>query len=280
MLKFLTNPTFVLLITLAVVIPYIAFDLFFARHQSPQVLSQSTTVVANSPTPSIVSSPTPTLQARPKPSKSTYSIALYGDSMVDTMGEDLPYLAEALAVSYPETKFNLYNYGIGAQNVAAGLERVNSAFSYQTRSYVPIAQINADIIIIGSFAYNPFVPHNRDLHWQTLTQLIMELKKTDADLYMLVEIAPIYSGFGVGPGGINWVDEIAKEQAVNIKQQLESALSLAKAVGLPLIDAYSPSQVAGGFGDKVYVSTHDGIHPSVEGHHLIAGVIVKTVKLL
>ena len=92
--------------------------------------------------------------------------------MVDTMGENMEYLGESLQTVYPQTKFNLYNYGIGGQNVKQGLDRFNQPFSYQTRNYPPIIGINADIIIVASFAYNPFSPHNRDQHWLTLTELV------------------------------------------------------------------------------------------------------------
>ncbi|MEK7561301.1 MAG: SGNH/GDSL hydrolase family protein [Patescibacteria group bacterium] len=202
-----------------------------------------------------------------------------GDSMVDTMGENLDYLKESLRARYPETYFNFYNYGIGGQNVAQGLDRFNQSFTYQTRNYPPIGEISADIIIIASFAYNPFSPHNRDQHWLTLTELVTTAKQTGADVYMLAEIAPLSTGFGDGPGGINWPPDLANQQAENIRQQLENAVSLSRSLGVPLINAYAKSTVDSQFGDRVYISAHDGIHPSVEGHLLMADLIAQTIVL-
>lgn len=199
--------------------------------------------------------------------------------MVDTMGENLEYLQATLLTLYPQTTFNLYNYGIGGQNVAQGLERFNKPFTQKTRSYPPITEISADIIIVASFAYNPFSPHNRDQHWQNLTQLVTNIRETGADTYILAEIAPLKTSFGNGPGGINLPSDSAAAHAQNITEQLENTVSLSKSIGVPLIDAYTVSTTDGRFADKVYVSAHDGIHPSVEGHLLMAGLIAQTIKL-
>jgi len=76
--------------------------------------------------------------------------------MIDTMGENLDYMQKSLGAKYPGTTFKLYNYGIGSQNIEQGLARLNSSFSYQTRNYPPLSKISADVLILGSFAYNPF----------------------------------------------------------------------------------------------------------------------------
>src|SRR5690349_10068088 len=134
-------------------------------------------------------------------SKNSYSIAIYGDSMVDTMGEQLEYLQAALKKQYPGKTFYYYNYGIGSQNVEEGLNRFDKAFDYKTRHFVPLSSLHPDIIIIGSFSYNPFYPYDKDRHWNTLTQLVQKAKATGADVYMLAEIAPLKTGFGKGPNG-------------------------------------------------------------------------------
>lgn len=285
MFPFLKNPRFILAITLLIVIPFVVYNLMLDK-KTNQVLSEKTVVDQPSPSnlpttnyPLPTTNPTFTPSPSPKPKKSTYTIAVIGDSMVDTMGEDLSYLRESLAARYSKTSFNLYNYGIGGQNVQQGLDRINQSFTYQTRTYPPITQINADIIIVTSFAYNPFSPHNRDQHWLTLTEFVNQTKQTGTAVYMLAEIAPVRTGFGDGPGGINWPAELAGQQAENIRQQLENAVNLASSLQLPLINAYQKSLIDGKFGDRVYVSAHDGIHPSVEGHLLMAGLIAQTIVL-
>lgn len=218
--------------------------------------------------------------ANPKPAKTSYSIAIYGDSFVDTMGENLEYLQGSLKRRYPNLTFNFYNYGIGSQNVQQGVERFDSAFDYKTRHYPPITSLHPDIIIIGSFGYNPFSPHDRNRHWQVLTQLVQKAKNTGSTVYMLAEVAPLKNGFGKGPGGVNWGDDAANLQAQHITQQLQNAVYLARDhLKVPLIDAYNPSTVDGTFGNPKYVNKNDGIHPSELGHQFMADLIAKTIKL-
>ena len=112
-------------------------------NNTQQAESSPKTQLSQSSSPKPTSSPSPA----PKLSKSTYTIALFGDSMIDTMGENLDYLDKALKAKYPQTNFQLYNYGIGSQNVEEGLARFENNFSYQSRNYPPIGQIKPDVII-------------------------------------------------------------------------------------------------------------------------------------
>jgi lysophospholipase L1-like esterase len=215
-----------------------------------------------------------------KPTKSSYSIAVYGDSMVDTMGEQLEYLQKSLKKRYPNTTFYYYNYGIGSQNVDQGLARFHSPFKNKTRSFVPLSELKPDIIIIGSFAYNPYAVHNRDQHWRNLNSLVNEAKATGADVYMLAEVAPLRENFGKGPNGVNWPPSLANQQAERIVAQLENAVFLAlDHQKISLINVYQTTKVNGKFGDKRWVDSNDGIHPSVAGHTLMAEMIASKIKL-
>ncbi len=213
-------------------------------------------------------------------SKKAYSIAIIGDSMVDTMGEQLEYLQKALKKRYPQTTFYYYNYGWGSKNVEEGINNFNSPFKYSTRNFVSLATLHPDIIIVGSFAYNPFYPYNRDRHWNNLKKLVQQAKDTGADVYMLAEIAPLGYGFGKGPHGVNWQYDKAMEQSSHIVELLENAIYLAQDhFKIPLIDAYIPSRANGKFGTGYYTDPSDGIHPSVAGHQLMAELIAAKIKL-
>lgn len=254
--------------------------------------TQSATVAPTvTPTPAQAPSPSPkiatksatpkpaTQSAYPTPKKQTYTIAAFGDSMVDTMGENLDYLQKSLNSKYPKTQFKLYNYGIGSQNVIEGLARFHNPYTYKNRSFPPIDQINSDIIIISSFAYNPLTPYDKDKHWSNLMNLIKEAQKTNAKVYILAEIAPLRTGFGSGPGGVNWTEEKIKEHVPHIIEQLDNAVGLSKNLNVPLINAYEISQVDGKYGNPKYVGTHDHIHPSVEGEIFMAELISSTLRL-
>lgn len=214
------------------------------------------------------------------PRKQSYKIAIIGDSMVDTMGNRLEYLEGALKKRYPSTTFALYNYGIGAENVETGLARFGKSFQNTDRNYPPLNSLGADIIIVGSFAYNPFSPFDRDRHWLTLAKLIEEAKKTGADVYMLADIAPLRFEFGKGPNGVNWDSTTAYEHSGRIIQQEENAIGLSKNLNVILINVFEKSIVnARSEGKKEYVNPSDGIHPSVKGHEFTAEEIANTLVL-
>src|SRR3989338_8602246 len=185
---------------------------------------------------------TPTPSPFPKPSQKEYTIAVYGDSMEDTMGSGLEYLDHELTTRYPETTFHFYNYGMGS--------------------------------------YNVLTPHDRDSHWLGLTHLVQEAQKITPHVYILAEIAPKRRGFGFGPNGINWEPATAYEHTGKIIEQLENAIGLSSALKVPLIDAYTPSlQEEKKEGRPELINSSDGIHPSVEGHEFIAKIIADTIEL-
>jgi lysophospholipase L1-like esterase len=228
---------------------------------------------------SITPTATPSAKIQIKLSKSSYTIAAFGDSMIDTMGENLDYLETSLKNKYPGTLFKMYNYGIGSQNITEGLNRFHSSFNYKTRNYPPIDQINPDVIILGSFSYNPLSPYDRATHQQKLAALINEARNTHAAIYQLAEIAPLKNGFGRGPGGIDWQEEMIKTHVGHIIEQLDDTVSTAQAQQVYLINAYQASQVDGKYGNRLYVATHDGIHPSIEGQIFVANQIAAGLKL-
>ncbi len=254
----------------------VSYGMFPKKKQS-QVLSASTGVTAT-PAPLPTLEPTVTVLPSPTPqklSKDTYTLLIIGDSMEDTMGEKLDYLQKALTEKYPETKFNLYNYGKGANNVEEARSWFAEEFHYKDRNYPLPYQTHPDISIVGSFAYNPFTPYDRDRHWLGLTHLIQEIQKISPEVYILAENAPLKQDFGKGPQGVNWDSQTASVQSAHIVEQLENAVGLSKALNVPLIDAYHESTDESKL--KKYVSPQDGIHPSTEGHEMIAKKIVETI---
>lgn len=252
---------------------------------NPATLEEIRTAIVVSPVPTDTPSPRPSffpspeVSPRPSPNKTSYIIAAFGDSMVDTMGENLDYLDKALMARYPTTQFKFYNYGIGSQNVNDALKRFGDPLIYKDRNYPPITEINADIIIISSFAYNPLEPYNKNAYLASLKEVINKSKSTGAKIYLFAEIAPIRTGFGKGIGGVNWDEEKVKIHTGLIFSNLDGMVNLASQTKTPLINAYKKSQTDGKYGDKRYVGTHDGIHPSIEGEIFMADLIAETISL-
>jgi hypothetical protein len=218
--------------------------------------------------------PTPTVTYLKPHAKNDYKIAVYGDSMVDTMGERLEYLEHSLKKIYPNVNFTLYNYGKGSENVEMGLNRWNNALNYQDRHYPSIVDLRPDIIVIGSFAYNPFSPYIRDRHWVGLTKLVETAKTVTPNVYMLAEIVPLRSNFGKGVNGVNWDESTAYEHSGRIIEQLENVVSLSGNLNVPLIDVYRQS-----IGHSGLTNPSDGIHPSVSGHEFTSDIIANIIKL-
>lgn len=201
------------------------------------------------------------------------TIAIFGDSMVDTMETNLPYLSSELKKYYPNYHFTFLNYGVGAENAAAGISRINSNFSYKDRNYQPITSIGADIIILGSFAYNPYQDDQITQYENDLKNLIQIFNNTSAKIILLAEIAPLKTSFGDGPNGVNWDDNTSYLHASKIDSYLEKAISVAQSQNISVIDLYHQTIDQNGEGIAKFVNSSDGIHPSQKGHEYIASQI-------
>lgn len=214
------------------------------------------------------------------PLRDEYSIAVYGDSMVDTMGERLEYLEKKLKEKYPQTEFSLFNYGIGSQNAEEGYNRLEKSFTHQDRSYPPLPEAKPDIIIVGSYAYNPFFPFSLEKHSYYLGELLKKMRLISPKVYLLAEIAPVKNQFGSGPGGVNWDSDRSYIQSTNIISLLENSLEVANELEIAVIDAYSATRtLEDKSGDPKLVNDHDHIHPSIAGHEFMARLITKTINL-
>ncbi|MBI2028597.1 MAG: SGNH/GDSL hydrolase family protein [Candidatus Levybacteria bacterium] len=270
------------LIFMLLILTSIVLLVLYLKDDSKALLSAT---IAVSPTfiPTSIPTPSPFPTLTPTPSvvlkKSTYSIAIFGDSMVDTMGEELEHLEISLSAKYPKTRFSFYNYGIGGQNIEQGLSRFESSFVNRERNFPPLPVLSPDVLILGSFAYNPFSTHDRNKHYTLLHQLVAKAKIVSSHVYLLAEIAPLKTGFGEGKNGVNMAPDAAYQHALNIIEQLDNVINLSTSENIPLINAYHESRTDGAFGDPYLVNKDDGIHPSEEGHRFMADFIVNSIKL-
>ena len=235
------------------------------------------TLILPSPVPTEVS--TSNISNRKTTLKSSYKIAYFGDSMIDTGGERREYDEHSLKAKYPNTDFQLYNYGKGSQTAAMGLALFHQPLQYKDRAFPSVDELKPDIIIIGSFAYNPYDPPSPTQHWVDLTKIVEEAKKITPNVYILAEIAPLRATFGRGPAGVNYETSTAITHSQTIIDQLNGAVGLAKALNVGLIDAFHPSIVsADSGGNPAYVNPGDGIHPSAAGFEFMANILAKTIK--
>ena len=208
------------------------------------------------------------------------AVAVVGDSMTDLMGPNLPYLKAELEKYYPKAQFNLLNYGVGAENIEKGLARIKGEYDYQDRHYSALAQVNPDIVVIESFAYNPFEDSSGELirHWSGLVAMVDFVKaNTKAQIIIMATIAPTKAQFGQGPNGVNWPADLAWQQAERINGLLENTVVFSQKANLPLVDVYHQTLLADGEGNLAYINSGDHIHQNETGNNLIARLLAEKI---
>ncbi len=150
------------------------------------------------------------------------TIALLGDSMVDTLQKDLPQLKILLAQAYPNINQTLLNFGVGATNIEQGLTRLTSDYDYLGDHHPSLLSTNPDIVVIESFAYNPWSNSQSDLdrQWTTLGKIVDTIKslRPKAKIVLAATIAP--NGNIFGDGILNWPLQDKKNKALTIKSYL------------------------------------------------------------
>lgn len=236
------------------------------------------------PTPAVIgpTKPTPTPTPRPKTTKKRgITIALLGDSMIDTLGPTAPHLVNALKRIYPRTTFSIKNYGVGGTTLTYGIERITHGYTYLGTSYVPLIATNPDIVVVESFGYNPTGDDESAIttHWLLLAQAIDTIKANlpDAAIVIAATIAPNATRFGDGAPGISFSLEDKTNRVETIKKYLENTVRFAKSQHLPLADAYHASLTKNGNGNIAYINKGDFIHYSDAGRTLMAEKIAATI---
>ncbi len=239
---------------------------------------QATDLSTPSPTSTSTEKPTPSPTVQ-KLSKKLYKVAAIGDSMIETIGGNLDYLYKELKKKYPDTDFYMYNFGISSENVIEGLARFDKPFAHSDRSYPSISEVKPDVIIVGSYAYNPPQGDTKTLHFNALSEMIKKARSITGNTYVLAEIAPLKENFGNGPGGINWPPELVATHVAKIVDLMQNARSLPGALNVRLIDVYSKTTSENSpYGQAKFVDSYDNIHPSIYGHTFMAQVMVEVIK--
>lgn len=246
-------------------------DISFSQIQNP--------VVTPTPKPQVLGVETdiPTRFAK----KKSYTIAVLGDSMVDTLGPGVPHLKNALSSRYPGVSFSILNYGVGGTNIDYGIERITNSYAYLGSQIASLTSANPDVVVIESFAYNPFPDSNGgvDRHWLALAKAIDTIKQNlpGTRIVMAATIAPNSQTFGDGAPGIAFTPQDKAERTSIIKQYLESTVKFARSQRLPLADAFHASLDGNGDGVLRYINGGDHIHYSDPGRALLASKITEAI---
>ncbi|MBU1327324.1 SGNH/GDSL hydrolase family protein [Patescibacteria group bacterium] len=253
-------------------LPTTTFGQITSLLPEPEVLGEQTSLSNNA-------APTPTSKPVRTTRQKSYTIALLGDSMIDTLGKDAANLAGRLNSVYPRTDFTIQNYGVGGTNIDYGLARVTGDYDYVDSHIPALASQSPDVVVIESFGYNPFVQSDDYLtrHWLALAHVIdaLRLHIPGVKLVIAATIAPNAEVFG--DGVLNWTSEQKHQKVATIKEYLKNAVKFARSQKLPLADAYHASLGSNGNGKLMYINPGDHIHYSEAGMALMAQKIAETI---
>ena len=214
------------------------------------------------------------------PIKTTYVVALLGDSMTDTLGKDLPHLRQLLRENYPQYSFALLNYGQGSTDLENGLFRLTNTTKYLDTYYPPLLSFKPDILVVESFAYNHWSGEKYDLdrQWLTYAKIIDTVKaySLETKIILAASIAPNFEFFG--DGKLNWGKELKWESSMTTKAYLQNLVNFATSEKYPLADAYHASMDVNGNGIRLFINGGDNLHPSNEGALLYSQKIMEAIK--
>ena len=235
-----------------------------------QIVTAPAPLAEPDPAPQDTPQPSPTATAGTAKKKS-YTIAFLGDSMIDTMGPGLPAVGSKLSAAFPTTDFTLLNYGAGGTNIDYGIERIPT-----------MTEAHPDIIVLESFAYNPFPDPNGgvDRHWLALARAVDTIRANipNAKIIIAASIAPNSTVFCDGAPGLAFSVQDKIERTTIIKQYLDSTVKFAQSQHLPLADAYHASLDGNGEGKLMYINSGDHIHYSDAGRALFAQKVLSALQ--
>jgi len=221
-----------------------------------------------SPTPKVLGVTTDTLPAVGGDGR-IYSVAVFGDSMIQTLEPGLPKLATALQKYFPQSKFNLINYGLPATSIDSAIPHLQQ-----------IIDQSPDIIVIESFAYNNFGNSQTgiDKQWQNLSTITATIKQKlpQTKIVLTATIAPNSIVFGNGAKDLHLSSLDKIEKTKTIKLYLQNLVNFATSQNYPLANAYSQS-LFNGDGLTDFINPSDHIHTSEYGAEFFSDTIAKAI---
>jgi len=206
------------------------------------------------------------------------NLALIGDSMIDTLSENV--CMASFQKYFPTTKFNFLKYGYGSTNIESAAKRLTENTTYLDQSNSSVLSQDPDIILIESFAYNNFGNSQSGIDRQShaLQNLIDTIKKQSpgTKIVLASTIAPDSVTFGNGVKDVYYSALEKIEKTTTIKLYLQNLVNFAGKNNLPLADAFHPS-LFGKDGLNELISSADNIHPSQLGSELFCDTVAKTI---
>lgn len=257
---------------------YQLLEAYHPSNYSPSNLTL-TTIVETTPTPSPSPSVLGLSTAAIGGDGKVVNLALIGDSMIDTLSENV--CQNSLKKYFPTTKFNFLKYGYGSTNIESAAKRLTETTTYLNQNNPSILSQNPDIILIESFAYNNFGNSQSGINRQSqaLQNIINIIKNLSPDTKILLAstIAPNSVTFANGSKDIYYSSLEKIEKTTTIKLYLQNLISFAQKNDLPLADSFHPS-LFGQDGLDDLINKTDNIHPSELGSELFCDTVAKSLS--
>lgn len=239
--------------------------------QSSALSPRRDSSLTNQPNPT----PFQTYSAPQIETKDVYIIALVGDSMTEALGPLGGPFAEKLDGLYGDQTIIVDNYSIGSTNILSVDERLTQEVKNREYTFKPlIKRDDVDLIILGSFAYNPLSDiTNRQEALATQNQTLLNLVQRFQDemphtrVLFLSTIAPNSRLFG--SVYLKLSDEDRQIQVQERRQYLENHIEFAQEHNIPVVDVYHQSLTDEDDGNLEYINPDDYIHPSAVGVEFI-----------
>ncbi|MBW2599552.1 MAG: SGNH/GDSL hydrolase family protein [Deltaproteobacteria bacterium] len=221
-------------------------------------------------------------------------IVCIGDSMTDDMPEQplinrllirrptwTETLQSKLRRTYPSHRIFVHNHGARSKKISTALERMENPYEredyYYNRfiSMPSVNEINPDIIILESHGY---MDHDTDYeqYVRTFKEILrLSTEEMGAQIYLLVTICPDGEDFKK-PYEYYMNDRPRRvKEAELIRRRLEDSIQLGRTLGIPTIDVYSKTVSD----PRPFIKEQDMVHPSYEGHLLIAEEVFEKIKV-
>jgi hypothetical protein len=208
------------------------------------------------------------------------TIAVLGDSMIDSLSAGIPDLEISLAQYFPHKKFNIINYGVGASDLEYALYRLRNNYRYLDTVHPSLLSLKPDIIVVESFAYNNFgnTQDGFDRQWLALGAITTEIKTNlpKTKIILATTIAPLSSSFAVGSGTTyTAMEKIEKTKTIKLYQN--NLINFATSQKFPLSDASTPSLNSQNEGLSELINDKDNLHPSALGSQFFCDTLAKTI---
>lgn len=213
----------------------------------------------------------------------TFKIALVGDSIFDSWGDDCPEMSQELKRLYSHSDFLIENHGLAGSRAGHALWRVSNDYPKDGRLCRCLSMFNPHVTVIDSFAYSNRTdgPEGMSEYRDVLRRLVDEIRTTTASqILFCLSIPPHRDRFlETTPSYFNTSRATRQRMADDVKLYLDEARRIAQDEGWPIADVAIDieKRVLAGENMRQFINQSDSLHPSRYGFQTMATLITRAI---